>query len=134
MMFAMEGLFYTYAVDLVFAGHVHAYERSAKSYKQQPDRCGTTYITIGDGGNREGLAEDYFHPSPVWSMYREASFGHGTLDVLNGTHALWRWVRNQDGQAVAADQQMLVKDPFCEKQNLLSHLIRERAAMGVAVQ
>lgn len=136
MMLAMEDLFYTYAVDLVYAGHVHAYERSTKAYRQQPDRCGTVFITIGDGGNREGLAEDYFYPSPEWSVFREASFGHGTLDVLNSTHAFWRWVRNQDGEAVAADEVMVVKDAFCEKKNLLSHLLRERLrlAEGVASQ
>lgn len=26
---------------------------------------------------------------PPWSAYRESSFGHGTLDVINSTHALW---------------------------------------------
>lgn len=26
---------------------------------------------------------------PPWSAYRESSFGHGTLDVINATHALW---------------------------------------------
>jgi hypothetical protein len=36
-----------------------------------------------------------YKEQPVWSAYRESSFGHGTLDVLNATHALWRWIRNQ---------------------------------------
>ena len=26
---------------------------------------------------------------PAWSAYRESSFGHGTLDILNETYALW---------------------------------------------
>ncbi len=34
-----------------------------------------------------------FQPSP--SAYREPSFGHGTLDILNATHAYWQWHRNQ---------------------------------------
>ncbi len=27
---------------------------------------------------------------PPWSVYRESSFGHGTLDIVNATTALWR--------------------------------------------
>ena len=62
------------------------------------------HIVIGDGGNREGLADTYDEPQPEWSAYREASFGSGTLDLLNITHALWRWHRNQDTQAVVSDE------------------------------
>ncbi len=50
---------------------------------------------IGDGGNHEGLAHDFMRPSPAWSAFREASYGHGTLEVVNATHALWKWHRNQ---------------------------------------
>lgn len=62
------------------------------------------HIVIGDGGNREGLADTYDEPQPEWSRYREASYGSGTLDLLNTTHALWRWHRNQDSQAVVSDE------------------------------
>jgi hypothetical protein len=36
-------------------------------------------------------------------MMREASFGHGELDVKNATHAYWSWHRNNDNEAVKAD-------------------------------
>ncbi len=68
------------------------------------DECGPVHIVIGDGGNREGLAEVYDEPQPDWSAYREASYGSGTLDLLNTTHALWRWHRNQDSQAIVSDE------------------------------
>lgn len=68
------------------------------------DGCGPVHIVIGDGGNREGLAEVYDEPQPDWSAYREASYGSGTLDLLNTTHALWRWHRNQDSQAIVSDE------------------------------
>ena len=68
------------------------------------DECGPVHIVIGDGGNREGLADTYDEPQPEWSRYREASYGSGTLDLLNTTHALWRWHRNQDSQAVVSDE------------------------------
>ncbi|KAK9088067.1 hypothetical protein Syun_030461 [Stephania yunnanensis] len=52
----MEELLYSYGVDLVFNGHVHAYERSNRVYNYSLDPCGPVYITVGDGGNREKMA------------------------------------------------------------------------------
>ncbi|KAK4763075.1 hypothetical protein SAY86_008843 [Trapa natans] len=54
-------------VDLVFAGHVHAYERSYRisniNYNVSsgdrypiPEKSAPIYVTVGDGGNQEGLA------------------------------------------------------------------------------
>jgi hypothetical protein len=40
------------------------------------------YITIGDGGNREGLATKWLAQTPV-SAYRMATYGHGELEVVN---------------------------------------------------
>ncbi|KAA8516706.1 hypothetical protein F0562_016788 [Nyssa sinensis] len=84
---AMEGLLYGARVDVVFAGHVHAYERFTRVYKDQANRCGPVHITIGDGGNHEGLASEYIDPQPKISVFREASFGHGHFEVVNATHA-----------------------------------------------
>ncbi|KAJ0112461.1 hypothetical protein Patl1_01583 [Pistacia atlantica] len=52
----MEELLYSYGVDIVFNGHVHAYERSNRVYNYTLDPCGPVYITVGDGGNREKMA------------------------------------------------------------------------------
>nr|XP_025693638.1 purple acid phosphatase 15 isoform X3 [Arachis hypogaea] len=52
----MEDLLYQYGVDIVFNGHVHAYERSNRVYNYTLDPCGPVYITVGDGGNREKMA------------------------------------------------------------------------------
>lgn len=85
MMAAMEPLLYAAGVDIAFAGHVHAYERTVCSFwcslshylivpldlfvwllvRQKrvfggrSDPCGAVHITVGDGGNREGLATKY---------------------------------------------------------------------------
>lgn len=45
----------------------------------------------GDGnstgtGNPGGYC---YAEQPAWSAYREPSFGHGTLDIVNSTTALW---------------------------------------------
>ena len=76
------------------AGHVHAFERSVQVLDNRPDACGAVHIVIGDGGNREGLANDYLE-QPAWSAMREASYGHGTLDFESATTAVFRWHRNQ---------------------------------------
>ncbi|KAL6995745.1 hypothetical protein U1Q18_005881 [Sarracenia purpurea var. burkii] len=109
-----ESWFVEYKVDVVFAGHVHAYERSERvsniAYNIVNGLCTPTidhsapvYITIGDGGNQEGLATQMTEPQPQYSAYREASFGHGIFDIKNRTHAYFSWHRNQDGFAVEAD-------------------------------
>ncbi|KAL6978794.1 Purple acid phosphatase 15 [Sarracenia purpurea var. burkii] len=56
MRLAMEDLLYSYGVDIVFNGHVHAYERSNRVYNYTLDPCGPVYIAVGDGGNREKMA------------------------------------------------------------------------------
>ncbi|XP_040986275.1 purple acid phosphatase 18 [Juglans microcarpa x Juglans regia] len=104
MMTAMEPLLYAANVDIVLAGHVHAYERTKRVNTGRVDPCGTVHITIGDGGNREGLAHRYVNPQPEWSVFREASFGHGELKIANSTHAFWSWHRNDDDEPVRSDQ------------------------------
>ncbi|CAI0423665.1 unnamed protein product [Linum tenue] len=100
----MESLLYNARVDVVFAGHVHAYERFARVYRDKADDCGPVHITIGDGGNREGLATKFRNTGgEKISVFREASFGHGELEVVNATHAQWTWHRNDDGESVCSD-------------------------------
>lgn len=56
MRVAMEELLYNAGVDVIFNGHVHAYERSNRVYNYTLDPCGPVHITVGDGGNREKMA------------------------------------------------------------------------------
>ncbi|KAM7272174.1 hypothetical protein ACFE04_026837 [Oxalis oulophora] len=114
-----EKWFVKYKVDVVFAGHVHAYERSKRisniAYNITNGKCkpksnpsAPVYITIGDGGNLEGLAYVMTEPQPSYSEFREASFGHGALDIKNRTHAFFAWHRNQDKYAVVSDSLWLL--------------------------
>ena len=32
---------------------------------------------------------------PLWSAFRQPSFGYGTLEVFNSTTALWQWHSNE---------------------------------------
>lgn len=109
---SMEAMLFSYGVDVVFSGHVHAYERSARMFNYRRNKCGPVHIVIGDGGNREGLAMDYLK-QPHWSMLRESSYGHGTLDFDSVESATWRWHRNQDGLKITADKHVFRRDSRC---------------------
>ncbi|KAL7201836.1 hypothetical protein ACSBR1_033521 [Camellia fascicularis] len=109
-----ESLFVQNKVDIVFAGHVHSYERSERISNIKynitnglslpvRDINAPVYITIGDGGNMEGIANNFIYPQPNYSAYREASFGHAIRDIKNRTHAYYCWQRNQDNEPVVAD-------------------------------
>lgn len=109
-----ESWFVHAKVDLIFAGHVHAYERSYRISNIHynitngdrypiPDKSAPVYITVGDGGNQEGLAGRFVDPQPEYSSFREASYGHSTLEIKNRTHAFYHWNRNDDGKKVPTD-------------------------------
>ncbi|XP_013628517.1 PREDICTED: purple acid phosphatase 10-like isoform X2 [Brassica oleracea var. oleracea] len=100
-------------VDVIFAGHVHgersecisniAYNLVNGICSPVKDLSAPVYITIGDGGNLEGLATIMTEPQPKYSAFREASFGHAIFSIKNRTHAYYGWHRNQDGCAVDGD-------------------------------
>ncbi|OIV89836.1 hypothetical protein TanjilG_27663 [Lupinus angustifolius] len=73
---SMKDLLYKARVDVIFEGHVHAYERFTWVYKNKGDKCGPIYINIGDGGNREGLATKYKNPNQIFHYS-----GRLTLDM-----------------------------------------------------
>ncbi|XVF38069.1 hypothetical protein REPUB_Repub20aG0066000 [Reevesia pubescens] len=157
MRLEMEELLYQYGVDIVFSGHVHAYERMNRVYNYTLDPCGPVYITVGDGGNIEKVDVDHaddpgkcpsegdnipeiggvchlnfssgpakgkfcWDRQPKWSAFRESSFGHGILEVLNSTYALWTWHRNQDTykEDSPGDQIYIVREPaLCSRSTSL---------------
>ncbi|XP_019432199.1 PREDICTED: probable purple acid phosphatase 20 [Lupinus angustifolius] len=109
---SMEDLLYQARVDVIFEGHVHAYERFTRVYKDKGDKCGPIYINIGDGGNIEGLATKYIEPKPEISILRDANFGHGMLEIFNATHALWNWHKNDNDEAIVSDSVWLTNLSF----------------------
>ncbi|XP_031111441.1 purple acid phosphatase 23 [Ipomoea triloba] len=148
MRLEMEEVLYQYGVDIIFSGHVHAYERMNRVYNYTLDPCGPVYIIVGDGGNIEKVDVDFaddpgkcpspgdnkpefggvchmnfssgpakgnfcWDTQPEWSAYRESSFGHGILEVINSTYALWTWHRNQDiyKKNAHGDQIYIVRQP-----------------------
>lgn len=68
-------------------------ERSERVFKNK--RGYTQYFTIGDGGNREGLADKWINPKPMWSAFRKAAYGYSQMIVHNETHLHHAWFSNE---------------------------------------
>ena len=109
MQAALEDTLHAGGVDLVLSGHVHAVERSCKAYNFTCVANGTVYITVGDGGNGEGLAAKWEEPQPAFSLFRQASFGHGEVLAENATHLQWTWRQNSALTPSAVDSVWVVK-------------------------
>jgi hypothetical protein len=112
----MEPLLFSASVDVIISGHVHSYERMYPVYNNQLNDKGPVYINIGDGGNREGLATQWYQPQPTISAFRESSYGHGKLEIFNSSHMLWTWHKDQDYECQFSDDYWIVHDQeFLEK-------------------
>jgi hypothetical protein len=66
-------------------------------YNGRLDPCGAVHITIGDGGNREGLARRYhsplyIHASEIWSI---SCHKNSLLLIISGIV-----IRHQIGQSL----------------------------------
>ncbi|XP_058182166.1 purple acid phosphatase 23 isoform X4 [Rhododendron vialii] len=75
-----------------------------------PEFGGVCHLNFSSGPAKGNFCWDR---QPEWSAYRESSFGHGILEVLNSTYALWTWHRNQDiyKQDSHGDQIYIVRQP-----------------------
>eukprot|EP00667_Euglena_gracilis_P011568 EG_transcript_11834 len=116
MQAAMEELLYRHEVDLVFSGHVHNYERTHPVYRNGTAPGAPTYLTVGDGGNREGPALGW-RAQPEWSAFRLDQeedplriFGHGRVEVHNGTHLHFKWRCLRKSPKKLADSVWFVKN------------------------
>ncbi|KAE9277235.1 hypothetical protein PF008_g28900 [Phytophthora fragariae] len=92
---AFEKLFIKYKVDLVYQGHVHAYERhyptaNNKAIMDGVSKDGKTYtnpkapvhVIAGIAGNSEGLYQFKSPPSPKWLAFMDNKhYGITTLSV-----------------------------------------------------
>jgi len=96
MRLSIEPVLNQYKVDIVFNGHVHAYERVTEMYNWVITPGKINYMVVGDGGTPEGLATDW-NTQPTWSLYRAAQWGYGALQVVNSTNAFWRMFSDTDG-------------------------------------
>jgi len=106
MRLSIEPVLNEYSVDIVFNGHVHAYERVTDMYDFKPTPGKTSYFVCGNGGTPEGLASKW-ETQPVWSLVRIAQWGYGALNVVNSTHAHFTMYADTNGAIM--DQSWVVK-------------------------
>ncbi|KII74440.1 Purple acid phosphatase 19 [Thelohanellus kitauei] len=97
----LEPLFIKNKVNFFINGHSHIYERtcaiSRYNFNKPRGSCiednnydewGVTYLTVGSGGM---LKNSPIEKNYSWSLSLIKTYGFGKLDVLNMSHALWKF-------------------------------------------
>jgi acid phosphatase type 7 len=88
----LEPLFIQHKVNMVFSGHIHAYQRTAAVAMNVPTPTAPVYITVGAGGRKCEAPFSSKDPEP-WALVRDATwFGYGMLRIVNRTTAVWDWI------------------------------------------
>ena len=82
----MEALLYSYSVDLVLSGHVHAYERVRPVYDGCLTRAGRCTSTSATAATARARTCPGWNTAAVVRLH-ESSFGAGLLRLENATHA-----------------------------------------------
>lgn len=79
-----EPLMLKYGADVMLFGHVHAYERTKPLANYKIDKCGPIHITVGDGGNVEGLSKTFINdaPTPGYCADPKANYGFPSYQPL----------------------------------------------------
>ena len=92
MRYEIEDLLYDFKVDVVFAGHYHAYHRSCDGlYRSKCDNDGPIHITIGTAGAHLDVAELY--PNKWSAKFIQQEYGYGRVTVSNASTILFEFVR-----------------------------------------
>ncbi|KAK4993090.1 hypothetical protein LTR66_006095 [Elasticomyces elasticus] len=112
-----EPLFLAHSVDLVFSGHVHAYQRNAPMYDNQADPAELDnpkfpwYITNGAAGHYDGLdALDV--PLKDYARFAlDTTYGWSRVTFHNCTHLTQEFVASGNGTVL--DSATLFKDRVC---------------------
>lgn len=89
----LKPLFERYHVNVVFSGHLHAYQRTHALVHGAPNATGPMYITVGDGGGRESKLDFWREEPEEWVAVRDSTFyGFGILRILDAKTAQWEWI------------------------------------------
>lgn len=89
----LEPLFVQYSVNVIFSGHVHAYQRTKNVAFGTPTVSGPTYLTVGASGRQCCLTPFVSEIPERWVAARDGThYGYGQLAIYNRTHAKWEWI------------------------------------------
>jgi len=85
---------------------VHAYERTCPVNNNQCDSVnGITHFNVGDAG--ASLYTTWLEQKP-WSLFRNATFGHGQMQIFNSTTAQWTWHQNSNSETIISDSVYII--------------------------
>jgi len=92
MRYEIEDLLRDYNVDLVVAGHYHAYHRSCDGlYRSKCNSGGPTHITVGSAGAHFDEAVEYDNN---WTeQLIEHEYGYGRITVANESALQFEFVK-----------------------------------------
>lgn len=92
----IEPLFVEYKVNLVVAGHIHAYQRTHNVNMDQLDPSGPMHVVVGAGGRQCKASFRSEEADPSIAVRDATRYGYGTLEIFNETHAEWQWTVTGD--------------------------------------
>ena len=117
----IEPLLTKHNVNMVFTGHIHAYQRTANVVNGTVDASGPVHITVGAGG-RQCEAPFYSEEPEPWVRVRDATiYGYGMFHIFNRTHAQWEWVHtghadDHDGNQLRHSNKTLPSGPALDRE------------------
>ncbi len=89
----LEPLLIQYFVNVVFTGHIHAYQRTTPVAFGQVKKTGPMHVTVGSSGRQCCLTPFLSKTPEPWLAARDGThYGYGRLAIYNQTHAEWRWI------------------------------------------
>lgn len=88
----IEPLLVEHQVNLVVAGHIHAYQRTHNVNIDQLDPSGPMHVVVGAGGRQCKASFLSEEAEPVIAVRDATRYGYGILEIFNETHAQWEWV------------------------------------------
>eukprot|EP00049_Salpingoeca_infusionum_P012330 m.224943 g.224943 ORF g.224943 m.224943 type:complete len:539 (+) comp15156_c0_seq1:296-1912(+) len=96
----LEPLLEQYHVDLVFCGHDHVYERTARVLHAERNPNGPFHLLVGTGGHN--IYESWYN-LPQYDEFRRAVPGYGKLTTFPNHTMLWEFVEVDISPCVRAD-------------------------------
>eukprot|EP00546_Thalassionema_frauenfeldii_P021314 CAMPEP_0178903992 /NCGR_PEP_ID=MMETSP0786-20121207/5459_1 /TAXON_ID=186022 /ORGANISM="Thalassionema frauenfeldii, Strain CCMP 1798" /LENGTH=476 /DNA_ID=CAMNT_0020575413 /DNA_START=166 /DNA_END=1593 /DNA_ORIENTATION=- len=88
----IEPLLVSHKVNVVFNGHIHAYQRTKPVAFGNVSDTGPIHIVMGAGGRNADAT--FLNEEPEeWVAVRDGTiYGYGVLEICNNSHARWDWV------------------------------------------
>jgi hypothetical protein len=103
MRYEMEDLLHSYKVDLVLAGHYHAYHRTCDGlYRSRCNNGGPMHITVGSAGAH--LDDTFVYANGWTKKVIMGEYGYGRITIRDATALHFEFVKAGDANDTTAGQ------------------------------